>query len=35
MLLIISIPFIALVIIVVGKIVNIRRKINYERSTQN
>lgn len=35
MLLIISIPFIALVIIVVGKIINIRRKISYERSTQN
>lgn len=35
MLLFISIPFIALVIIVVGKIINIRRKISYERSTQN
>ena len=35
MLLIISIPFIALVIIVVGKIINIRRKKSYERSTQN
>ena len=35
MLLIISIPFIALVIIVVGKIVNIRRKINYERSIKD